>query len=368
MFVIEIEKIVPGGFGLGRMQGKVIFVPYTIPGEQVCVERTVAKKDYEIAQIFQIFKSSSERIHPICPYFSLCGGCQFHHMEYATELGIKKGMFQETLQRTARITEVPIRMEHASAFAYRNRVRFHIQKDQIGFLAAKGTSLVPIDRCIVCVGEVNQFLQDVKDRRVNVDPKGEVTVFGYGGQYFWEGGTREVSLQLMGKQVSFPVDSFFQSNMNLLEHLIRTYIIPMTGSRILELYGGVGTFGVFLQHNCSHYTMVEEYPPSVRYAVKNLGGGNIKVVQSRVEGWISPRLFYDTVVLDPPRTGLSAPVRNYLKRMAPKNLLYISCNPVTFARDLRFFLDAGYEIESCTLYDFYPRTTHLEVVCQLVRP
>jgi len=368
MFVVEIEKIVPGGFGLGRMQGKVIFVPHTIPGELVRVESTVARKDYEIAQTFQILKPSSDRIQPLCSYFPLCGGCQFHHMKYDTELEIKKGMFQETLRRTAGLTEIPIRLEHSSPFAYRNRVRFHFLEDRIGFLSTKGTSLVPIDRCIVCVEEVNRFLQEVRERRVDIGSRGEITVFGYGGQYFWEGGIREVVLELVGRQVTFPIDSFFQSNVNLLEHLIRTHILPLKGSKILELYGGVGTFGVFLKKNCSHYTMVEEYPPSVQYALKNLGEGSIRVVQSRVERWISRRMFYDTVVLDPPRTGLSQPVREYLKKIAPKNLLYISCNPVTFARDLKYLLGAGYEIESCTLYDFYPRTPHLEVVCRLERP
>ena len=238
----------------------------------------------------------------------------------------------------------------------------------MGFLTAKGTTLVPIDRCMVCVEEVNRFLQEFRERRIDVGSREEITVFGYGGQYFWEGGIREVVLELVGKQVSFPIDSFFQSNVNLLEQLIRTHILPLKGSKILELYGGAGTFGVFLKNNCSHYTMVEEYPHSVHYAWKNLGEGNIKVVQSRVEGWISRRMSYDTVVLDPPRTGLSTAVREYLKRMAPKNLLYISCNPVTLARDLKSLLGAGYEIESCTLYDFYPRTIHLEVVCQLERP
>jgi 23S rRNA (uracil1939-C5)-methyltransferase len=368
MYVVEIEKIVPGGFGLGRIQGKVIFVPYTIPGEQVRVESTLARKDYEIAQTFQMLKPSTDRIQPLCPYFPLCGGCQFHHMEYDTELEIKKGMFQETLRRTAGLKEVPIGLVHSSPFAYRNRVRFHFREDRIGFLAAKGTSLVPIDRCVVCVDEVNRFLQDVWEGRVELGARSEVTVFGYGGTYFWEGGIREVTLELVGRKVSFPLDSFFQSNVNLLEHLIRTHILPLKGSKILELYGGVGTFGVFLKHNCSLYTMVEEYPHSVQYAGKNLGGGNVRVVQSRVERWFSRKIFYDTVVLDPPRTGLSSPVREYLQRMAPKNLLYISCNPVTFARDLKYLLGAGYEIESCTLYDFYPRTTHLEVVCRLERP
>ncbi|MCX7786940.1 MAG: TRAM domain-containing protein [Spirochaetes bacterium] len=369
MFFVEIEKIVQGGFGIGRVQGKVIFVPYTLPGERVQVETTKARKDYEIAQTFHILQPSPYRITSLCPYFPQCGGCQFHHIGYDTELGIKREMFQETLRRITGLSSIrsdfSIGFIHSYPLACRNRVRLHFSEGQIGFLTAKGNSLVPIDRCIVCVEEINRFLQDVWDHRIPLRSSGEATVFGYGGNYFWEGGSREVTVELLGKQVSFPIDSFFQSNLSVLERLIQTHILPLQGSRILELYAGVGTFGVFLKNNCTHYTMVEEYPTSVQFARKNLGKGRVKVVQGKVEQWIHQRDMYDTVVIDPPRAGLSLPVREFLLRMSPKTILYISCNPVTFARDLKSFLTGGYEIKFCTLYDFYPRTTHLEVVCQL---
>lgn len=369
MISVEIEKIVQGGYGLGRLGGKVIFVPFTLPGEQVRVDGSFEKKDYEIAHTFQILKPSPRRIQPLCPYFPRCGGCQFQHMEYHTELEIKKEMFLETLQRTrglpSDLLAGSIEVVHSSPSAYRNRVRFHVSEGQIGFRATRGTALVPIDRCIVCVEEVNRFLADVRNSRIDLGSRNEVTVFGYGGSYFWEGGIQEVTLELLGKQVCFPIDSFFQSNVNLLEHLIRTHILTLKGTKILELYAGVGTFGIFLKDRCSHYTMVEEYPRSVLYARKNLGEEHGKVVQSRVEQWSPRTASFDTVVLDPPRTGLSVPVRKFLKRLAPENILYISCNPVTFARDLMFLLGDGYRVKSCTLYDFYPRTTHLEVVCHI---
>jgi len=355
MFLVEIEKIVQGGFGLGRTQGKVIFVPHTLPGERVRVESTKVRKDYEVAQTFQILQPSPKRIEPLCPYFTLCGGCQFHHIEYDTELEIKREMFQETLRRTSGLSsslaDVSIELVHSSPLAYRNRVRFHFSEGQVGFRAAKKSTLVPIVRCIVCVDEVNRFLLDVRERRIDLGSRGESTVFGYGGKYFWKGGMKEITVEILGKQVSFPIDSFFQSNVTLLDSLIRNHILPLQGSRILELYGGVGTFGVFLKENCSFYTMVEEYPRSVEYARKNLGKGRVKVVQGRVEQWIHQEALYDTVVIDPPRTGVSIPVREFLTRICPQTLLYISCNPLTFARDLKFFLHGGYEIRSCTLYD-----------------
>ncbi len=367
MFLVEIEKIVQGGFGLGRIEGKVIFIPYTIPGETVRVEKTIPKKDYELAHTYKILRPSPNRIPPLCPYFPLCGGCQFQHMAYDTERAIKEEMFKETLRRMTGISGVTVNLVHSSPMAYRNRVRFHSMKGHLGFKTAKATRVVPIDRCIVCVEEVNRFLEDIRNERVQMGSRGEVTVFGYGGNYFWKEGIREVTVELLGKQVSFPIESFFQSNVTLLEHLIRSHILPLQASRILELYGGVGTFGVFLTEHCSHYTMVEEYPLSVEYARKNLGGRGVKVVQARVERWIPQAGSFDTVVLDPPRNGLSAPVREFLKRKAPRKILYISCNPVTFARDLKSFLSEGYKFDSITLYDFYPRTTHLEVVCQLER-
>ncbi|MBP7494617.1 MAG: class I SAM-dependent RNA methyltransferase [Spirochaetales bacterium] len=375
MFTIKIEKIVQGGMGLGRREGKVIFVPYVLSGEVVEVEKSLQRgSNYEVAETFRIVHPSSERISSLCPYFKICGGCQFHHMEYTKEKEIKKEIFIEVFNRMGRIADRGTTYHSASPLGYRNRVRFHIgESQQIGFKEPKGSTVVPIDRCIVCVNEIQEFLHQYREgSRENV-PKNPFTVFGYGGKYYWEGNSEEVAVEILGKRIQFSLSSFFQSNLNLLAELIQDVLLPLQGEEVLELYGGVGTFSLFLQDRFSQLTLVEENPSAARYAVKNLDKKRCRIVTSSVEQWFSSqnkkkeRGRYETVLVDPPRSGLSKRARDVLIQLSPLTILYISCNLVTLARDVRFLLEAGYSLAGCDLYDFYPRTAHMEAVCKLIR-
>ncbi|MFQ3620167.1 MAG: hypothetical protein SNJ78_04375 [Spirochaetales bacterium] len=370
MQILQIEKLVQGGWGLGRVEGKVFFVPQVLPGEEVEVQETEEKKNFTMAKVFRIIHPSPDRVTPLCSYFPQCGGCQFYHTAYATEVQIKKQIFKETFSKFLGC-EFPHFSFHSGLWeGYRNRVRFHTQGTSLGFLASRSNSFVPVDFCRICVEEVNAFLDQVKRGKVLLGStrKKELTLFGYGGTFFWEGGRKEVRVHLSDKEIYFPLQVFFQSNLGMLERLIVDQILPLSGNRILELYGGVGTFGIFLQDRCEEYTLVEEHPLATRYARKNLPGKQIHIFTGTVERWISNNSYtsyVDLLVLDPPRTGLSAIVRKYILSLRPKEILYVSCNPVTQARDLQILVRSGYSLDSVAVYDFYPRTSHLEVVCRL---
>jgi 23S rRNA (uracil1939-C5)-methyltransferase len=155
--------------------------------------------------------------------------------------------------------------------------------------------------------------------------------------------------------------------------LIQDILLPLQGEEVLELYGGVGTFSLFLQDRFSQLTLVEENPSAVRYAAKNLDIKRCRIVTASVEQWFfsqnkkKEKGRYETVLVDPPRSGLSKRVRDGLIQLSPLTICYISCNPVTLARDVKFFLEAGYSLVGCDLYDFYARTAHMEAVCKLIR-
>lgn len=174
------------------------------------------------------------------------------------------------------------------------------------------------------------------------------------------------------------ISSFFQVNREQARAMF-THVGKIAGSvgavNVLELYAGVGSLTAFVAKNAEHVTAVEEWRPAARQMQSNLdwnGISNVEAVESSSEGFMdgaanTPRASYDTVVLDPPRTGAAENVIAGISRIAPKNIIYISCNPATLARDIARLAPAGYAIQEIKAYDMFPQTPHVEAVCLLSR-
>jgi len=163
---LKIERLVHSGFGLARSQGKVIFVPGVIPDEVVVCEVEEARKNYAYARLIEVLESSPYRIVPECPYFLLCGGCQFAHIAYPYQLQLKKEILQEALFRIGKISPLPYLqapLASPSIYCYRVRVRFHIQNQKIGFQAQKKKEFIQIENCLLARKEIQEAIPSLKE-------------------------------------------------------------------------------------------------------------------------------------------------------------------------------------------------------------
>jgi 23S rRNA (uracil1939-C5)-methyltransferase len=385
-YILRIDKIASGGAGMGRIGGKIVFVPRTLPGEEVRVHITREKKDYAEARPLEILVPSPGRKTPECPLFGLCGGCNLQHADYATQKEIKIHMVRETFRRLGRFDIGEIPFEESAPFAYRSRVQLHrlpaaaarasggqgntaAENAAWGFKKAGGGELVAAPGCPVAVAEINAFLASPDKKAQGA----RIQVFGWNGQTAF-GADGQIRLELCGKPLFFSPECFFQANIPLLEKLARTAFAGLDGERALDLYAGVGTFGVFLEERFRRVVSVEKNPASAAWARRNLDSRKTKTFRAAVEDWITSDRYGaaaaktpDLIVLDPPRAGLTAPVRTFLKKTGAPLILYVSCDAASLARDSAFLLENGYALAEYRLFDFYPQTAHVESLCRFIR-
>jgi 23S rRNA (uracil1939-C5)-methyltransferase len=372
---VRIEKIASGGAGLGRLEGKVVFVPYTLPGEEARVRIIREKKDYAQALPLEILRPSAKRRPPLCPLFGICGGCDFQHTGYAEQKEIKRDILRETFRRIGHFDIAEIPFEESPPFGYRHRVQLHRTaapgSPPWGFKKAMDTAVAPLKHCPVAVQEINDFLASPGGAGSGAE---RIQVFGWNGRAAFRG-EEEIRLDLCGKSLVFSPECFFQSNIPLLEKLCRAaFTADLRGDYALDLYGGVGTFGVFLTEGFRRVVSVEADPLSAAYAGRNLETGKARVFPGTVENWLASRegpghggadgKTPDLIVLDPPRAGVSPALRAFLKKAGSPLILYISCDPGSLARDSAFLLENGYSLAEYRLFDFYPQTAHVESLCR----
>jgi tRNA/tmRNA/rRNA uracil-C5-methylase (TrmA/RlmC/RlmD family) len=366
--VVSIQDIAFGGEGVGRLENFVVFVPFTIIGEEVEIEITESKKSFGRARLLRVLKPSPNRVAAPCPYFGDCGGCQYQHMAYEEQLRIKHKQVSDLFARVGGFENLrldPV-VPSPQEYHYRNRVMIRSQWVKfkqglnIGFIRYDNRLVVDIDRCIISEPEVNEQISSV---RKNPPPKGGIKVL----------------VRKFPKDWVVPRDSFFQNNFFLLPALVELVrqAVLSSGSRFLvDLYCGVGFFGIELAGLVERFVGVELDRLEIHSARKNmemrgitngefLDGPADELLPKVIERY-SPG--ETTVLIDPPRTGCPPESLELLRRVQPKQILYISCHPATLARDLNILCaDGVYTISRATPLDMFPQTQHVEVVADLRR-
>ncbi len=430
---VTIERLVFQGSGFGRLpDGRVVFVPYTAPGDEAEIEVTGARDDYVRANLVRVLNPAPVRATPTCRYFGTCGGCYWQHVTYASQLEWKRDILRELLARVGKLTDVPVSTPIAPAgpWEYRARAQFKVfagARLHIGFHQRETHRVVDIDRCPLLDVRLNSVLGILRHMRDPSLPKlflnlreiwvavgtgtGEAIVSFFArvqdraairlvfdrirtevptlqGVVLLDGDPRQHprfvdrhGLGAIAEQVGdlrFRVDAtaFFQVSGLAAEALTRLVVegAVLTGTeRVLDLYGGVGTFTVPLARHAKEVVGVEANPAAAADAVHNLrsnGCAGARIVQAQVEQAL-PALAqegpWDLIILDPPRQGASRRVLDAIAGMAVPRLVYISCDPSTLARDLGLLVPVGYRCTALTPVDLYPQTFHLEAVAVLER-
>lgn len=408
-YVVQIEKLVYGGEGLGRLpDGRAVFVPFVLPGEKVAVELLKQEQHFARGHAVQIVQPSPERIQPLCPHFGACGGCHYQHLEYSTQLQVKQDILYDQLLRLGGINNPPISgiTPSSEAWNYRNLVQFHpTSLGRLGFMDTEGTHTVPIQECHLPMEDINALWPQIDLSpetgltRVTLreDSFGEIIVFLEGedetgpelsldlpvsvcyqranGSSLTLAGQDHLIYQILGKQLAISPETFFQVNLSVAEKMV-AYVLAklpqVQNLNTLELYSGAGLFSTFLAERSHQLIAIESSPSACYDFANNLDPyENVSLYEGLVEE-VLPALAQklpalDLVLLDPPRAGLHPKARQALEKLQSQQILYISCDPSTLARDLKHLCAAGYTLIDVHLFDMFPQTYHIETVSLLAK-
>jgi tRNA/tmRNA/rRNA uracil-C5-methylase (TrmA/RlmC/RlmD family) len=363
---ITIEDIAFGGEGVGRMDEFVVFVPFVLTGEVVEAEITEVKKKFARARLVRVLQPSPERVQPLCGYFGDCGGCQYQHVEYAAQLRLKHKQICDVFERIGGIDPKVVEpvVPCPQPYGYRNRIMIRSQWDKfkkglnIGFIRADSRLVVDIEECKIAEPALNEQIRHV---RAHPPPKGGI----------------KVVLRVAAEGWDVPRDSFFQNNFFLLPKLVDTVrdCLRQSGARFLvDVYCGVGFFGIELADAVDAFVGVELDVQAMKAAKHNAaahGRSNGEFITGRAEELL-PRFMErfsageTTVLLDPPRTGCHPETLELLRKVRPRQIIYVSCHPATMARDLNVLQsESVFELMRAIPLDMFPQTAHLECVADL---
>ncbi len=391
-FEVTVEKLVYGGDGLARADGRVVLTPFVLPGEQVRVQAYSEKPGLVRARPVQVLTAAPQRVKPECGYFARCGGCHYQHASYAAQLDAKRAILAEELWRQAKIKwDRPVAAVAGEPWGYRNRAQFHTEAGKLGYREARSRKLCAIEACPISSPKINQLIPVLaKMLRDSRWPK-----FVRSVELF----TDEQTVQLNVTETDQPVarrffdwcasaipglvpgaldycgqfrvsgNSFFQVNRFLMDALVETALDGAQGDSALDLYAGVGLFSLPMARKFGAVTAVESGAGAaydLRWNAERAGLKNIRAEQQTAEQYLeSLDAAPDFVLLDPPRAGLGPRMVMQLNRLRPRQVSIVACDPVTLARDLAGLTAAGYRLDGVTLVDLFPQTFHLETVVRL---
>jgi 23S rRNA (uracil1939-C5)-methyltransferase len=400
---VKATGMAHGGEAVARYGGKVVFVPYVLPGEEVLVELTEDKANYSRGRAVEILAPSPDRVEPRCPHFGTCGGCQWQHIAYERQLTLREEITRSQLTRIAHLTDPPVRpiLAAENPWSYRNHVQLHLHEDgRLGFLEAARHIVVPIGECHIMHPLLWDLLSSLEidfpdlervslragsstgERLLILETAGGVApgvevdlpvscvLLLPDGTPVTYVGESHITETVSGRSLRISATSFFRVNTSQVEQLLAAVIRCANlqgGEVVLDLYCGVGTFGLSLSDGGAKVIGIDTSESAIEDARHNSRGAtNVDFRQGTVEELL-PSLEEptDLAVLDPPRQGLSKSALAALVAHAPPMVIYVSCDPATLARDIDRMVQSGYELVEVQPVDTFPQTFHVEAVAFL---
>lgn len=403
-FEVRIEKMVQGGEGMARLaDGRVCFVAGALPGELCKVALTFAKKDFTRGRAVEILEPSPDRVEPRCPLYGKCGGCSLQHLDSEKQAEYLARVERENFRRIARI-DLPedFKVHTGPAWGYRNRARVVVTCDRagekdivrFGFRMPESNRIALFKECPVLSPALNGFLQgkarEIFAGKFRKGSETDVNLFDNGAGdvrfYYGDRGPSAPEIQssdpscvvpVAGKNVHAGAEVFFQSNLALLPALVKSVrdavdegLVSGESSDewLIDLFSGVGFFAAMLLDKFKRVTTVERDDNCLRYAKLNLSE-KCESVSAPAEDWLQENVVDvpATLIVDPPRTGLPKEALDAIANSSVNRLIYVSCDPVTLARDTAVLAQSGFKIRRAEAFAFYPQTPHLEMMLVLAR-
>lgn len=385
---LEISTLTNMGQGLGRVDGWVVMVAFAQPGERVKARVFRNDKNFSEADLLEVLTPSPDRVAAPCALFGQCGGCQYQNMTYAAQLRWKQQQVTELLRHMAKI-EHPVEPVIGSPveYGYRSKITPHFEAPrdggplrEIGFLkAGRRYDLVDVPRCEIATVAINDALPGIREnvRKRSASFKKGATLLLRDTLEGVMTDSNAVAHERVGPlEFEFLAGDFFQNNPFILETFV-TYAIREArtgGARFLvDAYCGSGLFSLFGAREFESVTGVEIAATAVERAARNAARNGLANCEfhagsaEAVFAQIKTPAEETAVLIDPPRRGSDEIFLRQLFEFGPRTVVYVSCNPATQMRDLRLFLDAGYQLRKVQPFDLFPQTKHLECVITLER-
>ena len=391
---VLIDRLNDTGEGIGKINNEIVFVEKTVPGDVVEVENIIKHKNYLEASPAKIIKNSSKRIPAPCPYYEKCGGCQIMNLNYPGQLAYKKEKVINIFKKYGDITVNP-NIVFDKEWHYRNKITLQAENNKIGLFKSKSNEIVEIDECLLISNSMNELIKFIKENiklaginqimlreannqhmvvfKGNIDNtealklKNKVDSIYINNNHIY--GTKEITTTLEKYTFKISKDSFFQVNHNQtikLYNKVKEYLNKK--KKILDLYCGTGSIGIYVSDNCQSILGIEINKQAIKDANINKKINNIENISFKcgdVANIITSKDKYDTIIVDPPRSGLSKKTRKILLEISTNYIIYVSCNPITLVRDIKE-LSSKYELKDITLFDLFPNTYHVESISLLI--
>ena len=393
---MNIERLDDLGRGIGYLDGKITFIPWTIPGDVVEVIVTENHKKYNVAKVKQFIKYSEKRIQPPCPYFTKCGGCTLQNLAYNDTLEYKVKKIKNIFKKN-KIDINPEIIANSNPYNYRNKISLKVINGKIGFFENSTHQLVEIDGCIISNQALNKcipliekmniingsitircnqneeiliIIESQDNLKIDIDSlKKEIKLVGiiindktfYGENYLFE--------RINNVLFKISYDSFFQVNPSVASKLFQIVKDNISlNDKVLDLYCGVGTLSLMAAANAKSVVGIEIVPNAILNAIFNASINSVDntcfVLNDVSEAVSKISLDFDKVIVDPPRRGLTKEAIEVLLKIRPEKIIYVSCDPQTLVRDCKL-LSENYDIEKSYVLDMFSYTYHVECVCLL---
>ncbi len=400
----QIEKLDHCGRGIVR-DGKIIFVENALPNELVEINVLKEKKNFIEAEAAKIENQNIDRCTPKCKYYNECGGCNLLHMTYESTLKFKEEKVKELMDKFLKQTVKVNKIIHAEEQNnYRNKATFHVDK-KIGYYKKNSNEIIEIDKCNIVDSKINEILKNLKNIsldniyeiiiRKSKNTSDSMIILKINGTIDEENiinklkdvttsiilykdkkyktiyGTNKL-IEVMDKfKFQMSEDSFFQVNTKaatLLYQKVKEYLNLTKEDNVLDLYCGTGTIGIFISEQAKKVTGIEINESAIRNAKENAKINNISniefICKDSGKAVLELNNNYNKIIVDPPRAGLDKNTIKFLNESGSEKIVYVSCDPVTLARDLNLLKDT-YNIEEITPVDMFPYTHHVECVVLL---
>ena len=394
---VKIEKLDHFGRGITHINDKICFVKDALPEEIVDIEIINENKKFSEAITKKVKEKSPNRIKSKCKYSNKCGGCTFSHLLFEEENKYKEEKVKEIINRFANLDKKLVKkIVSNEEYNYRNKIILHGIGKNLGFYEERTHSIIPINNChlishkmnkvIKVLNKINERIEEVlircnnDDSMIMVELEGKVTdleelkdicdVLIYNGLILSE--EDELINEIGNKKYYLSYSSFFQVNRFLTKNLydeVLKEVKKKKPKKVLDLYTGTGTIGIYVSNYAKKIIGIDSNGSNIKNANKNKELNNVKNIEficDRVENRINEFKNIDLIIVDPPRAGLDPKTKNYLKELKSDTIIYVSCDPVTLARDLKELNDI-YNIKSIKPFNMFPRTYHCESIVVLER-
>lgn len=391
---VVIEKLDHFGRGIAKINEKIVFVPNTLKGDVVVIEIVKDNSSYALGKVVKYIEKQ-KRLSP-CKYSNICGGCHLIDMDYSSQLEFKKEKIKELFKKNLGVDIILDDVIIGNKSNYRNKINLHVDGEKVGFYALESHDLVEIDECYITKKEINDLLPKVKDlaKNNNID---EVMIRYHNGLILSIKGNvskdfllknfndcsliylnnkkikgNEVIENILDKRFRVSPKSFFQVNTEVCSKMflkVRSYIKNKSFNKALDLYCGTGVIGILISDLVNEVVGIEVISDAIEDANYNKrinDINNISFICDKVENRIDSFKDIDLVIVDPPRSGLDKKSIANIMTIAPKEIIYISCDPTTLTRDLKE-LRGKYDISNVSIADMFPNTYHVESVILLQR-